>query len=105
MRPHARRVGQREEDIVVDLRARASRVELRVNSRHRPKEEERLVDQVATEVEQEAAGVLGLAALAPAHRHGGSPALEARLEAKDVAQGALGHELAQGEQLAIPTTV
>ncbi len=66
MRARAAVVLERDEDVVVDLRAGAPHVDLRVHAPREAEQHERLVDEVRAEVEQQAAAVLGVRRLAPA---------------------------------------
>ena len=52
-------MSQRDERVVVDGDAGAARVELGVDAPYRPEQEQRLIDQVAAEIEQQAAGFVG----------------------------------------------
>ena len=72
---------QRDEVVVVDHGALASRVDLGVDLADQPEELQRLVDEAAPEVEEQPAAFVGAASLAPAVAGLRAPALEARLEA------------------------
>ena len=65
MRAHADGVLERDEDVVVDQRAGAARVDLGVDAMHRAEQRERLVDEMRAEVEQQPAALAGARQLAP----------------------------------------
>jgi hypothetical protein len=95
-----------EEDVVVDLGAGPRPPHLRVYRQRRAQQLERLIDQVRAEVEQQAARVLAVAGLTPLARvHLGPPALEARLEAHELAERAVRHKPPKREEVAVPATV
>src|SRR5262249_30739318 len=77
VRAHAGGLGDRDEHSVFDPGRRAAGVDLGVDGGGRPEEHERLVDEVAPEVEQHAASLLGLGQLAPAAADIRPPALVA----------------------------
>ena len=56
---------ERHEDVVVDLGAGPPAVDLGVDGAGRAEQTDRLIDQMGPEVEQEPAGLLGVAAFAP----------------------------------------
>ena len=78
MRARPRAVLEGHEGVVVHDRALTPGVELPVHARDRAEQEERLVDQVRAEVEQQAAGLRRVGPLAPGSgAQLGAPALEA----------------------------
>ena len=58
-------VAQRHEDVVVDLGAGSAAVDLRVHAAGGPEQLDRLVDQVAPEIEEQPARFLRITAFAP----------------------------------------
>ena len=103
MRPLARHVLEREEDVVLHLRAGASRVDLRVHELGWAEELERLVDEMRAEVEEQSARLGWL--LAPGARELRPPAVDPRLEAVHRAERALADELPHREEVAVPAAV
>src|SRR5688500_6947601 len=94
-----------DEGVVVDVGARAPVVELRVDLARVAEEDDCLVDQVAPEVEQDPACLLGLCALPPAGSRDGTPALEARLEARDAPDRSFAHEPLDGAEVPVPAAI
>lgn len=94
-----------EEGVVVGLGARAARVGLRVDPYGRSEQHQGLVHDVAAEVVQQTADLLRGARLAPAALQLRAPALEAGLEALDLAEVVFGDEAAQGEEVVVPAAV
>ncbi|GAA3101123.1 hypothetical protein GCM10020001_017580 [Nonomuraea salmonea] len=105
MRPGPARVGERDERVVVGLHALAPHVALAVDRAYGAEQLQRLVHQVAAEVVQQPAHLIGPAALAPAALGHGPPALEARLEAQHPAQQPLAGQAAHGAEVAVPAPV
>ena len=72
----------------------------------RPEQKQGLVDEVGAEVEQNSAALRGVAAFAPdVGRHAGAEALEARLEADDVAERAVFDQAPHGEEVTVPAAI
>ena len=65
-------------------------IELGVNGCGRPEEHERLIDQVAAQIVEQAAGFLRRAFLPPGPPRFRTPALESRLEAVHLAERPVG---------------
>ena len=64
-----------------------------------------LVDQVAAQVEQHTARLVGVGGLPPPGRRSGAPVLEARLEACDAAQIARFDERPRRQEVAVPAAI
>ena len=96
---------QRDERVVVRVDACAAAIQFGVYRRDGPEEQERLIDEVATEVVEQAARLLRIAALAPASLRRRTPAIEPRFESKYRSQGVLGEEPPNGEKVAIPAAI
>ncbi|GAC1478223.1 MAG: hypothetical protein NVS1B4_21790 [Gemmatimonadaceae bacterium] len=94
-----------DKSIVIGIHSGTMTVELRVHTIDRSEEYERLVHQVAAEVEEYAAGVDRLPALAPGARRDGTPTVETRLEAQYLAKRSLVMEAAHREEVTVPTSV
>ena len=106
MRAHAALVRQRDEGVVVDLSAGAPDVDLAVDADRGAEELDGLIDEVRAEVEQHSAALEGIGRLAPhARPHFGTEALEARLEARDLAEGPLGDQPPERDEVAVPAPV
>ena len=95
-----------EEDVVVHLRAGPQPPQLGVHRGRRTEELEHLVDQMRAEVEQEPARVLGAPTFPPPvlvdH---GAPALEARLEPRELAERPIGDQAPQRQEVTVPAPV
>ncbi len=105
MADHPGAVSEREEVVVVPGQATAAR-DLRIYGRDWAEQMQRLIDQVAAEVQQQAAAVRGRVALAPCVRTGlRAPALESRLVAQHVAQGAVSDQLDERQLVRVPAAV
>src|SRR2546423_13484079 len=98
MRPDGGGVGEGDEGVVVDLGRRPPRVELGVDARDGAEEEQRLVDEMATEVVEEAPRLDRIAGLAPAASKLPPPALEPRFESVHAPEPARGEELPDGQE-------
>ncbi len=104
--PHTVLVLERHERVVVDLGARPSTVDLGIDGQRGTEQPDRLIDQMAPEVEQEAAGFLGVSPFTPrslADRR--PPPFEPRLEPDDRPERVLGDEPAHREQIPVPPAV
>ena len=87
-------------------RPRPAQVELGVHGHGAAEQDHRLVDEVAPQVGQQPAGVGGVGQLAPALGVDlRTPALEARLQTRRRAEGALVEQAAQGQEVAVPAPV
>ncbi len=98
-------MGDRDERVVVRRRTGPPYVGLRVDRDRRAEERQRLVDDVAAQVVQQAADLLRIARLAPAALRLRPPALEAGLEALHLAQLAALDQRGQGAEVVVPATV
>ena len=98
-------MGQRDERIIVGVDAWPTAIEVGVDVAHGPEENERLVDEMAPEVEEKTAGFVRRAALAPAARRDRSPTLEARFEPDRIADHALRKESPKRKEITIPSSI
>ena len=73
--------------------------------RRRPEQLQRLVDEVAAEIEDDPGALAGRGRVLPALAELRRPALERRLEAMHVAERALAEQLADGEEVAVPAAI
>jgi hypothetical protein len=105
MRPDAIFVRQSEKGIVVDLHSWTTAVELRVDVDRGAEQQQSLVNEVAAEVKEQSAGFFRGAVLAPVLSDNRAPAIEARLEAQRLAQGTLGDESLNGDEIAVPSAI
>src|SRR5450759_1183987 len=99
MRADARRVRQRNKHIVVHHRAGSPSVELRVHVRRRSEQREGLIDQVTSQIKQQSAPFPRVALLAPSTFQSGTPALEPRLEAMNLAERAFTEQTAHRQKI------
>ena len=96
---------QRDEGIVLDRSARSAAVKLGIDGLRRSEEDHRLVDAVAAEIDEHAAASHRVRPLLPRRWVERLVTLEARLEAHRGAQAALRKDLAEGQEVAVPTPV
>ena len=105
MRAGAAHVVDGDERIVIHLHAVAPAIELGVDVERGTEEQERLIDEMAPEIEEETSGLFRCAALTPVVPRDGAPAIESRLQAKRGAKRILGEELPKREEVAIPPAI
>src|SRR3954454_3537583 len=98
-------VRQRYEGVVVDCGVRTAGADLRVHLRGRPEELNGLVHEVRSEVQQHAAALGCIAALAPAFLDLWPEALEARLEARYLTELTAAYEPLDGQEVTVPAAV
>src|SRR5262249_54389215 len=102
MRSNAGGVGQRDEGVVVGIDALPPTVKVSVHVADGPEQDERLVNEVAPEIEKQPACLVSRPALAPAACGRWPPSLEPRFEPQRRPNGAVGHQSAEGEEIAVP---
>ena len=100
----ARLVLEGEEDVVLRYGALAPRIELRVQPARRAEELQRLIDEVAAQVEEQPPA-LRRNALPPSAAHLRAPALEARLEPVHTAELVRGQQPPQRQEVPVPAPV
>ena len=83
MGAHPAGVLERDEVVVVHLCSSAADLELGVDGLHWPEELNRLIGEMAAEIEEQPACLVGVCSLPPAGTDLGAPALEPGLEAKN----------------------
>jgi hypothetical protein len=89
-----------------DLGAGPSTVDLGIDGEWWTEQTDRLIDQMAPEVEQEAAGFLGVSPFTPRPVAAGRPPpFEPRLEPEDRPEHLVGDEPAHREQIPVPSAV
>ena len=98
-------VQQREERLVCADAARTKNRQLGRGQGRGPEQLQRLVDEVAAEIEHDPGSLAGGGRVLPAPAELGRPALERRLEAVHLAERFLAEQLAHGEEVAIPAAV
>ena len=104
--PRARAVLQCQENVVVGNAASAT-FDLRIDVNDRAEEDEGLVRQVGTEVEQDTAARLRCGDLPPGLMFGesGAPALQSRLVSQHLAQLSLVQQTPQGQLIGVPAAI
>ena len=105
VRAHAVRVGEREEHVVHDVDLRVAAIELGVDVARRAEQQQRLIDEVDHEVEEQALAAGAGALDGPARFGRRPPALVARLEAVHRAERALPQQPLQRQDVGIPAPV
>jgi hypothetical protein len=98
-----RRVAELEMHVVGRGAVIAMRLHRRGDGLRRAEQHERLVDQMRAEVEQQTAAARRV--FAPALTHERTEAVEMRFEVRDAAKLAAFHEVANGEEVAVPAAV
>ena len=94
-----------DEGVVVDLHTGTPPVELGVDVACGTEQDQRLVDEMTAEIEEQPAGLVSRAPLTPVVSRCGTPSLEAGLEAKRRTQRVFGKETSNGEKVPIPPAV
>ena len=105
VRAHAVRVGEREEHVVHDVDLRVAAIEFGVDVARRAEQQQRLIDEVDHEVEQQALAAGARAIDGPARFGRRPPALVARLEAVHRAERAFPQQPLQRQDVGIPAPV
>jgi hypothetical protein len=98
-------VQQRDERVVFAHTARPNGLQFGLLDRRGAEQLEGLVDEVAAEVVGDPRALGGGRLVLPAVAVGSAPALESRLEAMHIAEGAIGDEALDGEEVAVPAAI
>jgi hypothetical protein len=96
---------QGDEGIIIDFDRWPAPIQLGVNVTGWAEEDQRLVDEMAAEIVQESAGLLGCAKLAPATLWNRPPAIEARFEPIRLAERTFAQQSAHRKEVSIPPSV
>jgi hypothetical protein len=105
MRSNSVRVSEGDERVVVRLDSSATDIELGVHLKAGTEQHERLIDEMASKIEEESPGFFWCSTLTPGSSGNGTPALETRLEAQGMPHCIIGEEALQGEKVAVPSAV
>src|SRR5436309_11202569 len=105
MRTCSRRMLQRDEAIIVRFDALTAAIQLCVYGHSRAEEGEGLIDEMTAEVIQQSTRFGGIGLFTPTTLWGGSPPLEARLEAHDVTEQAVSRKAPHGAEVAVPAAI
>ena len=98
-------MGEREEHVVHDVDLRVAAIELGVDVARRAEQQQRLVDDVDHEIEEQALAAGAGALDGPARLRRRTPALVARLEAVHGAERALPQQPLQRQDVGVPAPV
>ena len=94
-----------DERVVVDRHPFPPAVQFRVHRLDGTKEQERLIDQMAAEVVQQASRFTRIAAFTPTALRSWTPAIEAGVQAEHSAELTSRRQLPNGEKVAVPAPV